>query len=264
MRLAGRGTAVGEAQWRVELIYEAPAPADSDAEAHRELITRNNQRDFTVELIDRPLRVLYVDGYPRWEYRYLKNLLIREKSIESSTLLLSADRDFAQEGDVPITRLPADAKELEPYDVIIIGDVPADYFTSQQIALLRDHVAVRGAALLWIGGSRNTPSSYAGTPLADLLPMRDPKAVHRLEAHEGQVRLHPTELARRLSVLALRPPPNHDKVNNITPGSADAANHPEADDTDWPRELRAAAMGAGHRPAQARGRGAGGHPAARR
>src|SRR5690606_4567986 len=116
-----------------------------------------------VDMVDRPIRALYVEGYPRWEYRYLKNLLIREKSIESSTMLISADRQFAQEGDVPIARLPRDAQEMAPYDVIIIGDVPGSYFSSTQLALIRDQVAMHGAGLLWIGGGQSTPRTYENT-----------------------------------------------------------------------------------------------------
>ena len=83
----------GEATWRV--IVETDPP---------DLIADNNVKTFVIDLIDRPLHVLYVDGYPRWEFRYFKNLMIREKSIKSSVMLLSADRDFAQEGNQPITR----------------------------------------------------------------------------------------------------------------------------------------------------------------
>ena len=116
------------------------------------MITENNTARIRLELIDRPIRVLYVEGYPRWEYRYLKNMLMREKSILSSILLLSADRGFAQEGDVPITRLPGDAEEIEPFDVIIVGDVPSSFFSAAQLSLIRDHVGARGAGLLWVGG----------------------------------------------------------------------------------------------------------------
>ena len=233
--MRGQGGAAGEANWRVEVQYDSPAqtqPGDDDdandalqnGAVQQELITRNNARQFTIRFVDRPIRVLYVEGYPRWEYRYLKNLLIREQSIESSMLLLSADRGFAQEGDVPITRLPTNVEEIEPYDVVMIGDVPADHFTSAQISLLRDHVSGRGAGLLWIGGGRHTPGGYGGTPLADLLPMREPGAVSRLRAHDGSVRLTPTPMARALGVLALRAPTN----------GADASAG-----TNWPEQLPA-------------------------
>ena len=45
--------------------------------------------------------MLYVDGYPRWEYRYIKNEMIRDVTVNIACLLTSADPTFAQEGDPP-------------------------------------------------------------------------------------------------------------------------------------------------------------------
>lgn len=201
IRLTTESAAAGPVKWRVEVVYDDPADAQL---ADRELNTRNNTGEVDVELVDRPLGVLYVDGYPRWEYRYLRNLFIREKSIQSSMLLLSADPGFAQEGDVPITRFPTDAKELEPYDIIVIGDVPANYFSDAQLELIRDAVAVRGKGLLLIGGAQAMPQTYEGSELANLLPMRSPGSVSRIDIGLGPVSIQPTPLAEALQVLQLR------------------------------------------------------------
>jgi hypothetical protein len=144
--------------------------------------------------------VLYVEGYPRWEYRYLKNLLIRERSIESSVMLLSADRDFAQEGNQPITRLPRTAEEFARFDVIMLGDAPGTFFSPEQLELMRAHVAERGAGMLWIGGEQSTPRSYAGTVLADLLPIRGSL---ELPSIDEPVTMRPTDLADRLGVMRI-------------------------------------------------------------
>ena len=191
--LTAKPTLAGEATWRV--VIETVKP---------DLIPDNNVATFVIELIDRPLRVLYVEGYPRWEYRYLKELLIREKSIESSVMLISADRDFAQEGNQPITRLPRSPEEFAQFDVIVIGDVPGSFFSPDQLEMMRDHVAQRGAGLLWIGGPRYTPSTYSGTVLADLLPMRGSLALPPIGVPVNMV---PTPLADRLGVLRLSSEP---------------------------------------------------------
>ena len=200
LRLEARPMRVGEPRWKVEVIYRNPDAAKA-GEDTAELNLSNNAEEFTVRLIDRPIRVLYVEGYPRWEYRYLKNTLVREKSIDSSILLLSADRSFAQEGDTPITRLPQDAEEWGRYDVVVLGDVPAEAMSSEQQRQLYDLVAQRGRGLIWIGGPGGTPGSYAGTALADLLPMRDAEAVGVLAW--DRVAVEPTALAESLSVLQL-------------------------------------------------------------
>ena len=199
MHLTARWPVVGPVTWRVEVAYRPPEGNITEA------LTEDNTQRVNIEFVDRPIRVLYVEGTPRWEYRYLKNLLLREKSIQSSVFLTSADRGFAQEGDEPITRLPHDAEEFSPYDVIVIGDVSSDYFSRSQLSLIRDQVSVAGAGLLWIGGQSHTPVTFEGTPLSDLLPMRQPGAVTPIDVRDGLI-VTPSPLAEALSVMRLLDP----------------------------------------------------------
>ncbi len=189
LTLTAEPVLAGETNWQVRIETEEPA-----------LVPENTVRSFGIDLIDQPLRVLFIDGYPRWEYRYVKNLLIREESLESSVMLLSADRDFAQEGNMPITRLPRSPGEFADYDVIVLGDVPASFFTTGQLEMIRDYVADYGAGLLWIAGPRSTPNSFAGTALADLLPVRGAGPIQPIGR---PVMMQPTGLADRLGVLQL-------------------------------------------------------------
>lgn len=179
----------GPRDWRVEIDGGAG-----------DLVADNNSRLSRVEVVDRPLRVLYVEGYPRWEYRYLKNLLIREKTIDSSIMLLSADRDFAQEGNMPIARLPRTAEEFALFDVVIIGDVEAGFFSPEQLEAIREQVARKGTGLLWIAGERSMPRTWEGSPMGELLPMRPPLA---LPVAPGPVNASATPLAEDLGLLRL-------------------------------------------------------------
>lgn len=187
--LTGDRAKAGEADWEVVLL-----PEGQDADAS------NDVRPVAVTFMDRPLRVLYVDGWPRWEYRYLKNILLREEGVESSVMLLSADRDFAQEGTAPLARMPATKEEFAPFDVVVIGDVPGGFLDDARQRLLREHVAKRGAGFLWIGGERSTPGSWVGTPLEDLLPFRGSLDLVRWDE---PVCMQPTPLAQRLGLLQL-------------------------------------------------------------
>ncbi len=134
----------------------------------------NNAETLTVNVLREPLRVLYVDGYPRFEYRYLSTALIREPTVRVSCLLLSADRDFAQEGDDPIRRFPETAEELNAYDVVLFGDVdPADnWLGTARAQLLVDFVGERGGGFGLIAGERFAPARFRGTPLEKLVPVR--------------------------------------------------------------------------------------------
>lgn len=189
--LAAKADRAGSLRWRVEI-------SSGDSTSLGDLVAENDARSFEIEAIDRPLRILYVDGYPRWEYRYLKNLLVREPSIDSSVMLVSADRDFAQEGNLPLARLPRSPEEFAAYDLLILGDVPAGFFSPEQHEMMRELVAARGAGLLVVGGPRFAPRSWEATALAEMLPFSGPLA---LPAIDRDVSLRPTEAARRLGIL---------------------------------------------------------------
>lgn len=189
LTLLARPRLPGSATWRVEI-----------ESAGMDLLEGNNRREFDIDLIDRPLKVLYVEARPRWEYRWIKDLIVREHTIDSSVMLLSADRDFAQEGNTPISRLPNSPEEWEPYDVIVLGDVHADFFSAPQQDMIRTHVAERGAGLLFIAGPQGNPSTYGGSALAALLPMRGNLNIPPI----GEpVLMKPTDTAHRLSVLQM-------------------------------------------------------------
>ncbi len=148
------------------LVVEIPALAE-------ELETTNNIQQLQIMVIDDKIRVLYVDGYPRYEYRYLKNTLLLEESIISSTLLLSADRDFPQEGDRPIRRFPRDQEELNEYDVIVFGDVdPREGWISRtQMEMIVEFVNRRGGGFGLIAGEWYGPQRFSGTPIERLIPV---------------------------------------------------------------------------------------------
>lgn len=163
-------------------------------------VPTNNEASITLGIIDRSVRVLMVEGGPRWEYRYVKNILVREPSMESSIMLLSADRDFAQEGNMAVTRIPSTREEFDLYDLFVIGDVAGGQFSDAQLEELRRAVTERGAGLLLIGGERSMPMQWMGTPLEDVFPMRLSSSMPR---QPEPVAIEPTALARGLGLLRL-------------------------------------------------------------
>lgn len=165
--------------------------------------SKNDQLSFGLRIVDRPVRVALFDGYPRWEYRYLKNLLLRERSIRSSALILSSDRRYLQEGTDPLATIPRTREEWQPFDVIIMGDVRSELFSAEQLAQIKELVAVKGAGLLWIAGPNSTPQTWRGTPLADLLPFTLDDDSSSARTFAESVLVSPTPAAERLGVLRL-------------------------------------------------------------
>lgn len=157
--LTSRPDTAGTPEWSVRVVSDQP-----------DLAPENNSSDVRVEIVSRPIRVAYFDGYPRWEYRYLKNTIIRERSMRSSITILSSERRYLQEGTDLLDVIPRTPQAWAPFDAIILGDLRPDVFSDEQLQQIKEQVATRGAGLMWIAGSGAVPAAWRGTPLADLIP----------------------------------------------------------------------------------------------
>jgi uncharacterized membrane protein len=143
-----------------------------------EIDDADNSREQQISVLDAKISVLFVDGYPRWDYRYLKNALLRDKTVAVSCLLAGADYDFLQEGNKPLPssgkdvpgHFPDTLEQMMDYDVLVIGDVDPHFFSDSQLQLISEFVS-RGGGLLMVAGERWTPQAYHNTPIEPLLPI---------------------------------------------------------------------------------------------
>ena len=187
LRLPYRPTEEGQVRYVVEV---EPRP--------EELQTQNNRQERTVRVRKEKIRVLLVQAYPNYEFRYLENMLTRDGTVELNTVLQEADPEHAEQGAASLQGFPVRRDELFAYDVIIMGDVNPDLLTETMIQNLSDFVYKegRGGALVCIAGPRYMPSAYRDTPLGRLLPV-DPASIRYPDAtqpiDQGFV-IRPTEL----------------------------------------------------------------------
>lgn len=169
-------------------VIETPAMPE-------EVKTSNNRlgpREVMV-LKQKLINVLYVEGYGRWEYRFLKRFLSQEsdrpgkrKSLNLDVVLLQSAKEYAQQDPHALDLIPP-KEALEKYDVIIIGDVCPDPALGKDEAPhvrkrldlvptflqdVADLVKNQGRGLLMISGERYAPNTYSKTPLAEILPIQ--------------------------------------------------------------------------------------------
>ncbi|NIP96542.1 MAG: hypothetical protein GWO24_25160, partial [Akkermansiaceae bacterium] len=151
---------------------EYPLVVRFEAEGVQEALTQNNAARATLRVVDRRLRVLLADQAPRWEYKYLEAMLLRERRVELSCVLFEADREIAQAPGSPyLEQFPFRAEDLFGFDLVILGDVDPRFLTGAHQTLLSDYVSKAGGALVLVAGKRFFPSRYQGTELARLLPV---------------------------------------------------------------------------------------------
>lgn len=132
----------------------------------------NNAVERTVRLIDDKLKVLYVEGSPRWEYRYLRSILKRDRRLDVTFMMTEGDAALARASPDHIDAFPEQPADAFAYDLVIIGDVRANTFEPEQMELIERLVREHGGALLMIAGEDHAPAEYAGTAMDKLLPVR--------------------------------------------------------------------------------------------
>lgn len=159
-----------------------------------EKIKSDNFVEHTIRVIDRKIRVLYVEGWPRNEFQFLSNALTRDRdTMLAHTLLLDADPDTPQRRTAAPDWPALDASRGFPareglfaYDVVILGDAdwrnlaPSEDKAREALANLRDFVD-KGGGLILIAGPGNNPTRYKDTEIQGLLPVVVDRSAERAD-----------------------------------------------------------------------------------
>lgn len=139
----------------------------------QEIIRENNRYQFLVDNSPQPaLDILFIEGHPRNEYKFIQRAIRGDDSLRLATYLRTGPEKFYRQGIQSPTELsagfPRERDELFEYEAIILGDIEQDFFDAEQLALLDDFVAERGGGLLLSG---RVDEGFIGTPLADIAPV---------------------------------------------------------------------------------------------
>ena len=148
--------------------------------------TRNNAVARLVNVDARKPRILYVEGEPRWDYKFIRRALPflpndDHPDQEIASMLRTTQNKIYRQGIVNPKELedgfPVKAEELFAYQGLIIGSVELSYFTASEQQLIHDFVDRRGGGLLFLGGRASlSDGGWANSALADLVPTRLPEA----------------------------------------------------------------------------------------
>jgi len=171
----------------------------------------NNRHALVVDRGKGPHRILYVTGRPNWEYKFLRRAISEDEQVQLVGLLRVArrepkydwrghsgemnnplyrgfdnkDAEQAEQYDQPVlVRLgirdeaelrdgfPRTAEELFEYRAVILDDVGAEFFSHNQMELLRRFVAERGGGFLMLGGQESFQrGEFDRTPIGRMLPV---------------------------------------------------------------------------------------------
>jgi uncharacterized membrane protein len=166
--------------------------------------TANNTLTRVVNVGSDPRRVLYIEGEPRWEYKFIREAEEEDRMVQIVSMVRTSENKVYRQGISDPKELaagfPARAEDLFGYQGLIIGSVEAGFFTPVQQELIHQFVDRRGGGLLLLGGEFSlADGGWNATHLTDLFPTTLPTQAgtfHR-EADPRNGTTHTTsELAR--------------------------------------------------------------------
>ena len=170
-----------------------------------EYLADNNEQNFHIAIRTEKLRVLVIESLPRWEYRYLRNALVRDPGVEASTLLFHPGMDPGQ-GTGYLTKFPATREELAKYDVIFIGDVGlgGNELTAKDCDLIKGLVEQQASGLVFLPGERGRQATFLQHPIGEMVPVLydDQKTQGISVANESNLHLTATGKGHFLTMLA--------------------------------------------------------------
>ena len=173
-----------------------------------EEITANNSLRTIVQVRDLRPRILYVEGHPRWEYKFIRQALIKDQNLRLETLLRTALNKFYRQGIAEETTLasgfPSDREELFEYKGLVLGSVESSFFTFDQMAMIKDFVSKRGGGFLMLGGGSSfAAGAYQNTPIEEVLPAWLPPETNSSTYSQGQGLMSITAHGERHPALSL-------------------------------------------------------------
>ncbi|HVQ41624.1 MAG TPA: FixH family protein [Vicinamibacterales bacterium] len=147
-----------------------------------EEVAQNNKRDALIDVVNRREKVLYLEGEPRPEPKFVRQATDKDDNLQVVLLQRTAEATVStpdkflrlgvDDKDELLGGFPAKREDLYKYKSIILGTVEASAFTPEQQRMLEDFVDIRGGGLLALGGPRSfSEGGWAGTPLGDALPV---------------------------------------------------------------------------------------------
>jgi len=173
IRIAAMGRTSDWVSWKPRGTGDFTVTLDIPRHAD-ETLTDNNRLTAPISIREEKLKVLVVESYPRWEYRYLRNALSRDPGVEVSCLLFHPGLSKIDGGNKDyIKEFPAGLDELSKYDVVFLGDVGLDdgHLTSEQCRLLKGLVEHQASGLVLMPGWQGRQLSLLETELSDLYPV---------------------------------------------------------------------------------------------
>lgn len=184
--LASRDVLLSSAPERVETVeFNAGKAGVRTVEARLDALpgeqnTENNRLTRVLTVDNSKRRILYVEGEPRWEYKFIRRAVEDDPAIQIVSMLRTTQNKIYRQGIANPNELadgfPSKPEDLFEYQALILGSVESSFFTPAQQQAIKDFVDRRGGGLLFLAGRwALADGGYNVPPFAELLPVKLPQ-----------------------------------------------------------------------------------------
>lgn len=155
--------------------YLVEIPAETD-----EAVPQNNTKKFLLKVApSKRVKILYVDGRPRTEFKHIRRALDNDPHIELTVRYFISDTSIGGANNATghqFDLYPTSKEVLFDYDAIIFGNIASSKFTRGQLENTVEFIRTRGGGFLMLGGAHSLGNhkmedSYINTPIAQILPV---------------------------------------------------------------------------------------------
>ena len=184
-------------------------------------IAENNTLDSLITVRDDHPKILYVEGEPRWEYKFVRRSITDDPNLLVESLLRSSMNKYYRQGIETESTLaegfPTKKEELFAYSGLVLGSIESTFFKPEQLDMIVEFVKERGGGFLMLGGKNSfSAGRYRNSPIADILPVElpgeaDPPVIDK-------VKLTLTDYGRTHNLMRLSgDPATNNKIWNQLP-----------------------------------------------
>lgn len=205
-------------------------------------IPDNDRRLLTFNVARERIRVLHVAGRPTNDVRALRRWLKNDASVDVVAFFIlrtQSDNPNARQEDLSLIPFPVDelfTEHLPSFDAVVLQDFDAQpYGLERHLPQLARYVRA-GGGLIMVGGQNSfVAGGYAGTPLADVLPVTLDGSPGATAADVAVMTPSWTDDGRTAPLLAplrdvvgeeLPPMPGANVLGNVRPGGLVLWSHP--------------------------------------
>jgi hypothetical protein len=182
---------------------------------------KNNTMTRPVLVSDAKRRILFIEGEPRWEFKFIRRAEEDDPTVQLVSMLRTSENKIYRQGISDPGELadgfPVRPEDLFGYAGIIIGSINADYFTPLQQQLLREYVDRRGGGVLFLGGrSSLSDGGWSASSMNELLPTFLPTSRNSFHRDPATVELTVDGMDSPITRLLDDPAKNAERWKKLT------------------------------------------------